>query len=269
MSHDESKAGQGTIGKEEQIVLPSRPDGPQRPAPSGWTTTLAGMIAGLLAFALGEVFLDWFPPRDIPQMLSGSVVMKPTVQTIAVADGQNAALTFAFFGAGLGLLIGLASQLANRANRRSWNGPATGLVLGAALGSILPLILVAPYFRLSQRYGSDDLILPLAMHGIFWGSLGAAAGLACGIASGRPGRARQALFGFLGACLGAAIYEVVGATMAPLAATTDPISKAWTTRLLSYVLVGTCTGAALGLSGVSSDRSPGRTGSKTADSELT
>jgi hypothetical protein len=219
------------------------------------TTTLAGLLAGLLAFGLGEALLDYFPPQNVPQTLSGAVVMRPTVQTIDVAEGKNAALTFALFGAVLGLLLGLAGSLLNPARVGRWRGPMVGALLGGVLGAVLPLLLVVPYFQFQHRVGGDDLLVPMAMHGLFWGSLGAVAGLAWGIGAGTPARARPVLLGFLGGCAAAVVYEVVGATIAPLAATTDPISKAWTTRLLGYVLVGVCTGGALGLA----HAAPGRT----------
>jgi hypothetical protein len=214
---------------------------------------LAGLTAGLVAFALGEVTLDWFPPEYVPQMLSGAEVMKPTVKTMAVADAKNAALAFAFLGAFLGSFLGFAGLLSRADRPRKWNGPLAGLLLGIVFGAALPLLLVVPYSRLQQyELSPDDMVVPLLLHSLYWGTLGAVGGLAFAIGSGSSRRGRLALLGFVGACLGAGIYEVVASMIDPLAATTEAVSKSWPTRLLARVLAGLGTGAVIGLVGIDS-----------------
>jgi hypothetical protein len=185
-------------------------------------------------------------------MLSGSEVMRPTVHTIAVADSRNAAVAFACLGSALGFFLGLAGGIAGRSYKRAWRAAATGSFLGAVVGVALPLALVVPYNRLQRWLPSEELIVSLAMHALFWGALGAVAGLAFSIGLGTTRRWRWALFGLVGACLGAAVFEIVGAAIDPLALTSEPISTTWSTRLLARLLVGFGTGASLGLASVSS-----------------
>ena len=86
------------------------------------------------------------------------------------------------------------------------------------------------------------------MHGVIWGPLGAAAGLAVAIGLGEPrliGRAMVA--GLAGAVLGAVAFDVVGAFAFPLAKTDSPISRTWASRLLARLLVTIGTAATLAL----------------------
>ena len=70
------------------------------------------------------------------------------------------------------------------------------------------------------------------MHAMIWGSLVRIGGLAFGIGLGHGHRVRLLFLALVAACLGTAAYEVIGALLDPLALTSDPISKTWTTRLL-------------------------------------
>jgi hypothetical protein len=62
---------------------------------------------------------------------------------------------------------------------------------------------------------------------------------------------RIIFLGLVGACLGAALYEVIGAMIDPLAETSDPISGTWPTRLIARVLVAMGAGGAISLAGLS------------------
>src|SRR4051794_17953509 len=179
----------------------------------------AGLIVGLAAFGLGEVFYGWFPPEGVPQMLGGAQVMSPTVETNTVAATKNSALSFALLGGCMGLVFGLAGGLARGSGRAALAAGLIGLLVGAVLGAVLPLALVGPYIRMQHVRNSDDLLYPLAMHSLFWGSLGAVGGLAFGIGMGRGHRMRQFLLAVVAACLGTAAYEVIGALIDPLALT--------------------------------------------------
>ncbi len=84
------------------------------------------------------------------------------------------------------------------------------------------------------------------MHGIIWGLLGAAAGLAfvAGIWEWRL-LGRVVTAGFVGGFLGAAAFELIGALAFAQAQTDEPVSATWTTRLLARLLVTVGVGVAL------------------------
>jgi hypothetical protein len=214
----------------------------------------AGLIAGLAAFGLGEVVYGWFPAEGVPQMLGGAAVTMPTVETNTVAATKNSALSFAFLGGCMGLVFGIAGGLARGSGRAALAAGSIGLLGGAVLGAVLPLALVGPYIRMQNDRSSDDLLYPLGMHSLLWGTLGAVGGLAFGIGLGPGHRLRSLLFALVGACVGTALYEVIGAAVAPLAKTSDPISTTWLTRLLARMLVAIAVGATLCLSLPSSRR---------------
>src|SRR5262245_55564488 len=219
ISHDqEVTSGPGEVEREGQTGLGVSSKGGR----SGLfhpraLAIMAGLLCGLAAFGLGEAFYGWFPPKAVPQMLSGAQVMLPSVETIAVADARNSALSFAFLGGGLGLFFGLAGGLGRRSGRWAVTAGLIGLVLGAILGACLPLLLVVPYIRMQDTRNSDDLLVPMGMHAALWGPLGAVAGLAFGIGLGPGHRLRPLIFALVGACLGTAVFEVVGAAIDPLA----------------------------------------------------
>jgi hypothetical protein len=215
---------------------------------------LAGVTSGVLAFGIGEAFHDWFPPERVPQMLAGTQVMEPTLATRAAATARNGALAFALLGGCLGFLLGFAGGLASRSVSRGLSAGIIGLFLGAALGACLPLALLVPYFRFQQWRYSDDLLVPLAMHATLWGPLGAVGGLAFGVGLASGNRGRLILLALLGACLGAALYEVLGAMIDPLAETTEPMSGTWPTRLIARLLVALGTGGAISLAGLTLHR---------------
>ena len=83
---------------------------------------------------------------------------------------------------------------------------------------------------------------------LIWFLLGAAAGLAFGVGLGTGHRLRSLFYGLVGAVAGAALYEVLGAAIDPMALTSAPISKTWTSRLLARLLVAACVGLMLALS---------------------
>ena len=250
------KPEDSSVASTEKIVEQGTPTN-HIPSPAGENGGLfhpgllalaAAVIAGLATFGLGEVFYGWFPPEGVPQMLGGAAVTTPTVETTIVADTRNSALSFALLGGCLGLALGLAGGMARRSRRAALTAGLIGLIGGAVLGAVLPLVLVGPYIRLQHFRNSDDLLYPLGMHSLLWGTLGAVGGLAFGIGLGRGHLLRSLVFALVGACVGTAIYEVIGAAIDPLALTSDPISKSWWTRLMARLLVTVGVGMAICLS---------------------
>jgi hypothetical protein len=112
------------------------------------------------------------------------------------------------------------------------------------------------------------LLVPLVMHATIWGSLGAVGGLAFGLGLGSERRLRLIFVALLGACLGAALYEVLGAMIDPLADTSDLISRTWRTRLIARLLVALGAAAAIGLSSFAARATPRTAGSQGSGSGL-
>jgi len=209
----------------------------------------ASIVAGLGAFGLGEVFHDWIAPRAVKQTMRSLDVVLPTEETEKAAAVQNGGLTFGLMGGSLGLIFGLAGGIAGRRTKnQTVVAGVAGLVLGAVVGAAIPLALLAPYARFMHGHDYDDLLAPMGMHAAIWGPIGAAAGLAFGIGLGKGHRLRSLLYGLIGAVTGTAVYEVLGAAIDPMALTSAPISKTWTTRLLARLLVALGVGLTLALS---------------------
>jgi hypothetical protein len=121
-------------------------------------------------------------------------------------------------------------------------------VLGLALGAGLSLSLLPWFLKARFADTEHDIVISLAMHGVIWGMLGAAGGLAfaIGLRDRRlPGRALIA--GLAGGALGAAAFELLGAAFFTADRTGEAISESWPTRLMARLLVtlGTATLVAL------------------------
>jgi hypothetical protein len=119
-------------------------------------------------------------------------------------------------------------------------------LLGLALGAGVSLALLPWFITMRYQYFDYDLILSVLMHGLIWGLLGAAAGLAFAVGLGESRlRARALVAGFVGAVLGAIAFDLVGAVFFPMAETDEPISETWPTRLLARLLVTVATAIAV------------------------
>ena len=115
------------------------------------------------------------------------------------------------------------------------------------LGAGASLALLPVYFHAldrAQEELSRDLTLPLLIHGGIWAACGLAGGLALaiGLGAGRTRVINAAVGGLMGAVLGAALYELIGATAFPLDKTTSPLATTWIARLLARMLVATLSG---------------------------
>jgi hypothetical protein len=209
-----------------------------------------GLLAGLIAFGVGEVIYNVIPAERISQMISMSniEVMVPTQETEIVAAAKNAALTFGVLGVCLGGFLGMAGGLARRSTSATVTAGLFGAVLASALGVCISLALLPICLRAQLDHTDNDLIIALLMHGLIWGAVGAAAGLAFAIGLGEQRLVIHALIvGFAGAVLGAAAFELIGASFFSNAETTTAVSMTWPTRLMARLLVtiGTATGLTL------------------------
>jgi hypothetical protein len=208
----------------------------------------AGLLAGLIAFGLGELVYGRFAPELVGQSLGGNQVMRPTLETKAASDARNSATAFGLLGGVLALFLGLAGALEHRSIGSAAKAGCVGLVLGATVGAVLPLVLVVPYHGMLARRTADDLFLSLGLHATLWGPLGAVGGLAFGIGRGHAGQTLRLIIGGLaGVIVGTIAYDAIGGAVTPMAATGDAISTTWPTRLLARLLVAIGAAVAIDL----------------------
>jgi hypothetical protein len=216
-----------------------------------WLVTLGALLAGLVAFGVGEMVYRIIPAQKILQsvMMTNAKVMLPTPATENTAAVRNGALTFGLWGLCLSGALGVAGGLARRSPLAATRGGLLGAILGLALGAGLSLGLLPAFLAQQNRYSDNDqivLLISLVMHGLIWGMLGASAGLAFAVGFQEPSLLHQAsIAGFLGAVAGTVAFELAGGLFFPLAATHQPISETWPTRLLARLLVTLAVGGAL------------------------
>jgi hypothetical protein len=249
-AHDEASNGLAPVSVPESERSSREPSDALRKR-TRMLAALAGILAGLASFAIGESVYKIIPAQQVRQvsLLTPQGVMAPSVETQIVASARNASLAFGVLGLCLAGFMGMAGGLA----RRSTVGAVTAGLLGMLAGAVLcagislaliPLSLKAQYDRMV-----DDVLMSLITHGLFWGSAGASAGMAFALGLGERRKIVQFLAaGLLGAFVGAATFELIGALFFNDASTTEPISETWPTRLLARLLVTIGTGAALTLS---------------------
>jgi hypothetical protein len=209
---------------------------------------LGGLLAGLVSFGIGEAIYEIIPAEKALVDLMGSKVLVLGRANSTVADARNGALTFAELGLCLGGCLGLAGGLARRSTSGAVTGGIVGALLGMTLGAGVSLALLPRFISMRLDYFEYDLIISVVMHGLIWGLLGAAAGLAYAIGLGEPRlSARATLAGLIGGILGAIAFELIGAVFFASARTGEPISETWPTRLIARLLVTVGTAAAVAL----------------------
>jgi hypothetical protein len=207
---------------------------------------LGGLLAGLLAFGLGELLHKRIPTELVPRDLMGTKIMVPSPDTITAAATKNAALTFGALGLCLAGSLGIAGGLVRRPASSRTRGGLVGAVMGLVLGAGASLCLIPLSMNAQLDYPEHDLMFSLATHAVIWGLLGAAAGLAFAIGLGERRLIGGALMaGLVGAVLGAVIFELIGGAFFGLAETGKPISATWLTRLLARLLVTLGTASAV------------------------
>ncbi len=213
-----------------------------------WLLAIGGLLAGLVSFGIGEAIYEIIPIEKVEQILYGTKMMVSNRTTYTVAATRNGALTFGVLGLCLGGVLGLVGGLARRSTSGALTGGLVGSVLGIALGAGVSLALLPHLIAMRLDHADYDLLLSLFMHGLIWGLLGAAAGLAYAVGLGNlrlSGRTMTA--GLLGAFLGAVAYELLGAFFCNGAKTDEPISETWPTRLMARILVTAGTAIAIAL----------------------
>lgn len=216
----------------------------------------AGLLAGLSAFALGELGYDFFQARRFATKLEyGGTVMVSTTASDRDAVVQNAALAFAGLGAMLGLCLGAAGGLVRRSAAGARLGGGLGLIVGGVVGAMLPYLTFPWYFRAMDQLEVDPMLIGLGLHAAVWGLIGGAAGLGFGLGLGEPRRILISIvLGVVGSVLGAVAFEILGGFFYPEALTEEPLAVVWQPRLMARLLVSVVAATAVGLSFPEADR---------------
>jgi hypothetical protein len=203
-----------------------------------WWIALAGLLAGLAAFGVGEIVFDLIPTEQEQINTLGTLSMVPTAKTMRKAATRNGALTFGLLGVCLGGLLGIAGGLSRRSVSAMLAAGLLGSILGLATGAGVSFAVLPLFFRLEPVYADYDLILSMIMHASIWGATGAVAGLAFAAGLGKPNlHGRAVAAGLVGAVLGAIVFDLIGVVLVPLGNTGQPISTTWPTRLMARLLV--------------------------------
>src|SRR5262249_23626755 len=148
---------------------------------------LAGAIAGIGSWLVGEAALDFFrPPLQRTEMM-GQVIFKANFEDEVSADYKNATIAFAALGGVLGLALGVAGGWARKSKRSAVIAGTAGFLLGDVLATVASLSILPVYFHAldkAEEELSHDLVLPLIVHGGIWAVCGLAGGIAFGIGLG-------------------------------------------------------------------------------------
>jgi hypothetical protein len=255
-SHDRSTdpvpGGPTAIRSDEPVKSAGRGATDRAPGRAGtlWTAALsAGLLAGVVAWLIGEAAHEYFPPKLVETTIRGRTGRGATPETMNEATVKNAVLVFGVLGAVLGLSLGAGGGLAQRAARAAAVAAAVGLINGAVAG-VAAAAAVLPRALRTEEFREDNLVRPFLIYVGLWVPLGVAAGLAFGLGAGRrrgPLLA-AAVGGGLGAVLGTGTYELIGGLAFHFARTLHAFSLTWATRLLARlrVTLGSAAGAALG-----------------------
>jgi hypothetical protein len=198
---------------------------------------VAGLAAGVLAWVIGEGILavETADQRFVPGN-QGEIAQHDAM--IQQARILKATASYAALGAVVGLLLGLAGGWARGSGRASAVAGVSGaLVGGVATAAITWLTL--PIFLSDVDTLNEGMLAPILMHGLFWAAAGLAGGLAFAVGLGcRPVLIVQAAIGgIVGALLGAAVYDIVGAIVLTTENTAMPLSEGWASRLLARMSV--------------------------------
>ncbi|GAC1448023.1 MAG: hypothetical protein NVSMB9_30810 [Isosphaeraceae bacterium] len=202
---------------------------------------LASLLAGLIAWSLGETSLLHVEAEKVEVNLMGRVLRETTSATDQAARASTARRSFAVFGGLLGLGMGVAAGLASGSVRRASVAAVLGLLLGGVTGAVMPFLILPLHDRLILS-STSGMVSTLVVHGGLWIPLGVVGGLAFGIGLGDRTRLLHAVVGAaLGALLGVVAFELIGALALPLADTGQPISTTPSSRFLANVLIAILT----------------------------
>lgn len=221
---------------------------PIKPNPGAVRVTklwVIAVVAGLLAAGLTSAAAEWAGDRVRPDAV-GDPSQGPQAGWVSqeqreTAEVRNAAVVYGLRGAIFGLILGVAGAAVRGSAPGAVVGGAAGALVGACAGVGVTLGVFPPLLR-SLDPLAPDLLRPVLAHAANWGLIGLGVGLGLGLGlndrtAGRAGStARCAVGGFLGGAAGAALYQVLGALLMPLAQTSRPLATTVPARVAGHAL---------------------------------
>jgi hypothetical protein len=209
-----------------------------------WFAALAGLVAGLVAFGIGEATHRSIPARKIVLDAKGKVMPAIPGTTESVAAVRNGAIVSGELGLCLGGILGIAGGLSRGSRSAAWRAGALGSTVGAALAGGISLALLPSLGSARTVYPNYGLLISMATHGLMAGLAGAAGGLAFAAGLGlRRLLVRATMAGLAGAVLGAVVFDMVGVRLFPQADPGELVSAAWPLRAVSRLWIATATAA--------------------------
>jgi pSer/pThr/pTyr-binding forkhead associated (FHA) protein len=192
--------------------------------------TLAGIAAGILTWFLSD--------------LSGLIRLPDTGGALTTSQAQQQAFVCTFFGAMIGLMLGLADMIATGMQAQWPRIAGYGLLIGAAAGFV-GINFGIPFYSLLHVENVSNpfqFVLNTIARALGWAFIGALAGSADGIRkwSGRTIR-NGVIGGFIGGLLGGTVFE---AAVYLFAFVPRP---AVVSRLLGFLITGGLIGLFIGL----------------------
>jgi hypothetical protein len=198
---------------------------------------VSGLAAGVLAWVVGEGILavETADQRFVPGN-QGEIARHDDM--IQQARLLKATASYTALGAIVGLMLGLAGGWSRGSGRASVAAGVGGALLGGVATAAITWAAL-PIFLKDVDTLNEGMLAPILMHGLFWAASGLAGGLALAIGLGcRPAMIVQAgIGGIIGALLGAAVYDIVGAIVLTTENTAMPLSEGWASRLLARMSV--------------------------------
>jgi pSer/pThr/pTyr-binding forkhead associated (FHA) protein len=192
--------------------------------------TLAGIAAGLLTWFLSD--------------LSGLIRLPDTGGALTASQANQQAFVCTFFGAMIGLMLGLADMIASGMQAQWLRITGYGLLIGAVAGFV-GINFGIPFYSLlhvENVTNPAQFILNTLARALGWAFIGALAGSADGIRkwSGRTIR-NGVIGGFIGGLLGGTVFEaaVYIFVFVPRPAVVS--------RLLGFLITGGLIGLFIGL----------------------
>ncbi|MBC7807038.1 MAG: FHA domain-containing protein [Akkermansiaceae bacterium] len=192
--------------------------------------TLAGITAGILTWLLSD--------------MSGLIRLPDTGGALTTEQASQQALICTFFGAMIGLMLGLADMIATGMQAQWLRITGYGVLIGAAAGFV-GINFGIPFYSLlhvENVTNSFQFLLNTLARALGWAFIGALAGCADGIRkwSGRTIR-NGVIGGFIGGLVGGTVFE---AAVYLFAFVPRP---AVVSRLLGFVITGGLIGLFIGL----------------------
>jgi hypothetical protein len=220
---------------------------------SPWRVWICAIFSAVLAAVIGWVAaerasrsLHWEGRVQVEQGNGRNQPRREAAELLlelrTMAEAKNTSLALGILGGVLGLALGAGGGVSQRSPHAAAVGGLTGFLLGAAVGSAVPLQLVPLFYRYVCR--PPNPAFPLLMHSSLYAFVGGVGGLALVIGLRGPGgAARGMLGGALGAILGAIVYNVLHTIAFPLEWDLSAMPGHGLSRLLAHFCVAITTTA--------------------------